>query len=100
MFARGGRCSLTEHMAPGNADELSIQRRKKYNAPRLTPVAARALLENCKIVVGTDYLSLTQDQTAPLMAEADRRGYRRPRGSGTSLTKHFYDYVDRIARGR
>jgi len=71
---------------------------KEDNTLRLTPESARALLESCGIAVGADYVSLTQTQTAPLLAEADRRGYRPPRGSTMSLTWHFYHYVDRTVR--
>jgi hypothetical protein len=71
---------------------------QEYNAPRLTPEAARTLLEACGIVVGTAHANLTQDQTAPLMDEADRRGYRPPRRSTMSICWHFYNYVDRTAR--
>ena len=71
---------------------------QEYNAARLNPTTARELLEACGIVVGTAYNNLTQSQTAPLLAEADRRGYRKPRLSNFSLTLHFYNYVDRTAR--
>jgi hypothetical protein len=71
---------------------------QQYNAPRLTPETARALLARCGISVGTEYCGLTQEQTAPLLDEADRRGYRPPRGSLNSLTLHFYSYVDRVAQ--
>lgn len=73
---------------------------RAYNAVRLTPVGARQLLEACGIAVGADYNELTQSQTTPLLAEADRLGCRKPRLSNSSLTLHFYNYVDRTARRR
>lgn len=71
---------------------------QEYNAPRFTPDAARELLARCGIPVGTEYCNLTQSQTAPLLEEADRRGYRPPRRSQNSLTLHFYSYVHRVAK--
>lgn len=65
---------------------------------RLTPVTARCLLESRGIPVGTEFLALTQNQTASLLLEADRRGYRPPRRSNISLTWHFYSYVDPVAK--
>jgi hypothetical protein len=62
---------------------------QEYSAPRLTPATARALLAQCCISVGTEYASLTQTQTAPLLEETDRRGYRfslnAPSSAGASV---------------
>jgi hypothetical protein len=71
---------------------------REYSAPRLTPQAARDILETCAIPVGSDYASLAIAQIVSLTEEADRRGYRPPRGSRMSLTWHFYRYVDRVAQ--
>lgn len=64
----------------------------------MTRESARVLLETCGIAVGADYVSLKQTQTAPLLADAERRGYRPLRSSTMSPDMHFYHYVDRTAR--
>jgi hypothetical protein len=86
----GGSSTRTRHgISRPLPAPRSLSRSSKYNAPRLAPDAARLLLESCGIPLGSDFNALTQSQTAPLLDEADRRGYRSPRNSRMSLTWHF-----------
>lgn len=64
---------------------------------RMRQIDAEAILHDCEIVGGSDFHALTSSQVERLLAEADKRKYRKPKNANGSRGRYFYALVDRVA---
>lgn len=64
---------------------------------RLDRTEAFNILQRCKIEKGADFHKLDSDRVESLIAEADRRGYRKPRNANGSRARYFHAYLERAA---
>jgi hypothetical protein len=61
----------------------------------MTRTQAHDILQRCKIVLGTDFHTLSTAQVEALVEEARRVRYQRPRNANGSRARYFYSYVRR-----
>ena len=61
----------------------------------LTRRDALAILAACDIAAGADYHTLSSATVDALLAEADKRKYRKPKDANGSRARYFHAYVQR-----
>lgn len=60
--------------------------------------SAKAILQNCNISLGADFLSLRTTQVDSLLAWADHYKYRKPKLANGSRARYFHDLIQRRAK--
>jgi hypothetical protein len=58
---------------------------------------ARAILHACRIHVGQNFFTISQEQTGLLLEEANRLKYRQPKNANGSRARYFHDKLQREA---
>lgn len=65
--------------------------------PRLTPAEAREIAAAYGIDLSVDFHSLDAESVAAVIAAADARRYRKPRGASGSRGRYFHALLHRTA---
>lgn len=66
--------------------------------PRLNQSDARAIANNYRIPLDSDFHALNSAQVESVIAAADARGYRKPASANGSRARYFHQYLRRAAQ--